>query len=448
LANYAPITKLSLSADYCELVTTTLTATKPEAKAPPKRSARRVSWDILRVFAVFAVVVEHITHQSQINHPELGGYAFTLPLQFGASTMLVISAFFVCVTIGKGKPGRWLWNRIARLLPAYVVAVVGTYVVSRIAVTIYNGYVYADGSWLFGVPTSGAGTEFPWYLPTGHDLLGNLLMIQAWSPSFHWIDASYWTLPFQIVAFAFAAFLFGRRLLNARNTPYLLWSLVIIPVILRFTLRTDDSAQWIKSIFDGLALHRVHLFGVGIAIWLWSTGRMKGWHLSVYLLAALVAQDAHSYWTDTPSTIAFGVVLLLVCAAAGGPDWDIPIVRRLAPAITWLAGITYGVYLVHQELGFIVARTLLDLGATSWERFVASFAFAVLLGWLITKFVERPAHRFLTQRPQSQAGSVGSSPARPEPSPLPISQASTAGAGPPTPAESFSSKFPASSQSR
>ncbi|MET0132127.1 MAG: acyltransferase [Kibdelosporangium sp.] len=443
-------------------MTTTLTATKPEADAPPKRSARRVSWDILRVFAVFAVVVEHVTHQSQVNHPELAGYPFTLPLQFGASTMLVISAFFVCVTIGKGRPGRWLWNRIVRLVPAYVVAVLVTYLASRIAVTVFNGYSYADGSWLFGVPTSGQPSAFPWYLPTGHDLLGNLLMIQAWAPSFHWIDAAYWTLPVQLVAFAVAAFLFGRRLVAGKRLPILLWSLIVIPVVLRFTVRTDDSAQWIKSVFDGLALHRVHLFGVGIAIWLWSRNRMRGWHLSLYLLAALVAQDAHAYFTDTPSTIAFGVVLLLVCAAAGGPDWDPPFVRRLAPAISWLAGISYGVYLVHQELGFIAARALLDMGATPVERFVVSVALAVVLGWLITKFVERPAHRLLSnagpalvgrvrsqfQGGQIQAGSLGGSPASPVPSPLPVNQASTVGAGPPTFGESVPSKLPASSQSR
>ncbi|ALG15438.1 acyltransferase family protein [Kibdelosporangium phytohabitans] len=420
-------------------MTTTLSATDAEATPPPRRSTRRISWDILRVFAVFAVVVEHITHQSQINHPELGGYLFSLPLQFGASTMLVISAFFVCVTIGRH---RWLWNRIARLVPAYLVAVVATYAVSRIAVTVFNGYAYADGSWLFGVPVSGTPTPYPWYLPTGHDLVGNLLMVQAWAPSFHWIDAAYWTLPVQIVAFAIAAFLFPRKWLNTRNAPVWLWSLVIVPVVLRFTVRGDDAPQWVKSVFDGLALHRVHLFGVGIAVWLWSTGRLRGWHLGVYIAAALVAQDAHAYFSDTPSTIAFGVVLLLVCAAAGGPDWDILLVRRLAPAITWLAGISFGVYLVHQELGFILARALLDVGAPPFERFAASFAMAVVLGWLLTKFVERPMHRLLTQ---SQAGKAGRSPASPVPSPRPISQASTVGAGPPTSGESLAA---ASSQSR
>jgi peptidoglycan/LPS O-acetylase OafA/YrhL len=433
--------------DSCELVTTTPNVTK-----------RRISWDILRVFAVLAVVVEHVTHQAQINHPELGGYAFTLPLQFGASTMLVISAYFVCVTIRKGRSGRWLWNRIARLVPAYLVAVVATYVASRLAVSAFNGFTYGEGAWLWGEPIASPWpVSAPWYLPTPHDLVGNVLMIQAWAPSFHWIDAAYWTLPLQIMAFAVAAVLFGRRLLTPRRTPYVLWSLVIVPVVIRYVWRTDGSAQWIKSVFDGLALHRVHLFGVGIAIWLWSQGRMRGWHLALYLVAALVAQDAHAYWSDTPSTVAFGVMLLLICAAAGGPDWNVPGVRWLGPVITWLAGISYGVYLMHQEMGFIVARVLLDMGASPWVRFTASIGGAILLGWLMTRLVERPAHRLLGSagpalldrvKNYSQTGSSGRSPASPVPSPRPVSHASTVGAGPPTSGESLPSLAPASSQSR
>ncbi|TCO53141.1 peptidoglycan/LPS O-acetylase OafA/YrhL [Actinocrispum wychmicini] len=435
-------------------MTTTLSATKPA----PARSARRISWDILRVFAVFCVVVEHVTHQSAVNHPELAGYPFVLPFQFGASTMLVISAFFVCVTVGKGRPGSWLWNRIARLLPAYFVAVLVTYVITRLAVTAFNGLHFSDGDWLFGTPTASNPWLFnTWNLPTGQDLLGNLLMVQAWDPSLHWVDPSYWTLPIQLVAFACAAFLARHKLMTSRRVPVLLWSLVIMPIFLRFFVR-DPGPQWIKSIFDGLALNRVALFGVGIAIWLWSKRRMRFWHLAGYILAALVSLDWHTYWTDTSSTIAVGIVLIFVVFAAGGPDWNIPVVRRMTPTITWLAGISYGVYLTHQVLGYILSRALLDIGARPWERLVASLIAAVVLGWLMTRLVERPAHRFLSdagprmvawiRRAQIHAGRLGTSPARPVPSPRPVSQASTVVAGPPTSGESLPSMLPANSQSR
>ncbi|HET9143950.1 acyltransferase [Actinophytocola sp.] len=396
-----------------------------------KRSQRRLSWDILRVVAVCSVVFQHVTHQAPINHPELGPYPVTLPLQFGASTLMVISAYFVCVTVRRGNTRQWLRNRLARVLPAYFVAVLATYAVTRLAVAAFN-HLRFDGpiSLLFGDPSAVAGpTAFPWYLPDLPDLVGNLLMVQAWSPDLHWIDASYWTLPAQVMAFVAAAMLWRRFGWGGARLPALLWTLVIVPVVVRFTLRGDDASQWIKSVFDGLALHRVALFGAGVAIWLWTAHRLSGRHLGAYLLAVLVAQDAHARFTDTPSTIAFGVILLAVVAAAGGPDWKVGPLHRLAPVITWLGGISYGLYLVNQELGFVVARVLVDAGVGPVERIVVCVGAVILLGWLMTRYVERPAHRRLTSA-QPQAVRTGGSPASPVPLPRPASQATIAGAGP------------------
>jgi peptidoglycan/LPS O-acetylase OafA/YrhL len=402
----------------------------PNLTQEPK-AQRKVSWDILRVVAVCSVVVQHITHQAPINHPELGPYPFVLPLQFGASTLMVISAYFVCVTVRRGNTVRWLGKRFARVLPAYLVAVLLTYLISRFAAAAVNHYQFTGPLGLMlgdPVPATG-GPAFPWYLPDVADLLGNLLMIQAWVPSLHWIDASYWTLPAQVMAFTAAAILWRRGRWSGGRLTGFLWSMVIVPLIIRFGWRGDDAAQWIKSAFDGLALHRVALFGAGVAIWLWTSNRMSGWHLSAYLVAVLVAQDAHAYFADTPSTVAFGVILLAIVAAAGGPDWNFGIIRRLTPVITWLAGISYGLYLVNQELGFVVARMLFSAGVAAWWRIPLCVAAAILLGWLMTSLVERPAYRWLTSD-QPQAGRVGRSPVSPVPAPRPASQATIAGAGP------------------
>ena len=364
--------------------------------------------------AIYAVVIQHITHQAPINHPELGPYPFIVPLQFGASTLLVISAFFVCVTVRRGNTRTWLWSRLARLLPAYFLAVVATYVITRIGVATFQHYRFDGlGGLLFGQPVSGNVVGGPpvWYLPNPTDLLSNLFMVEAWSPDFHWIDASYWTLPVQVMAFVVAAALWPKRWWRGSRIHMLLWGVVIIPVILRFTWRTEDSAQWIKSVFDGLSLHRVALFGAGVAIWMWSRDKLTGRNLAVYLIAVLISQDAHGYFQDTWSTVALGVVFVGIVAAAGGPDWQ---VGPLAPAIKWFAGISYGVYLVHQQVGFVVARLLLDHGVGPWGRIAVCFALAIGLGWALTRLVEKPAHQWLTtvwlerwRRRHPQGGSSG-----------------------------------------
>ena len=386
----------------------------PESPQPPgAKTVRRISWDILRVVAVLAVVLGHVTHQGALLHPELSGYPFRVTAQFGAAILLVISAFFVCASLRKGDPGRWLWSRIARLLPAYFVAVAVTYVVTRYAAIRFSGLPFPPGisGFLFGIPQGPPADPSPWYIPTGLDLLANLTMVQAWGELYDWfyyLDGSYWTLPVQLMAFSGAALLWPRAWRTHRKTVALLWALILVPVLIRFVIFDPDTTpKLVVTIFYGLGLHRVHVFAIGVAIWLWSKRRLAHWHLALFVLAAVAAQDLHVFpfhhplpadpqrW---PSTIGFAVMLVLVCVAARGPDWRFPGRHRIAPAVTWLAGISYGLYLVHQELGYILARALLNIGVPGWLRLPVVLAAVVLGGWLITVGVERPVHRWLTTR--------------------------------------------------
>ncbi|WP_290054014.1 acyltransferase family protein [Amycolatopsis solani] len=380
---------------------------------PTSPTPRRISWDLLRVVAVLAVILGHVTHQGALLHPELTGYPFRVTAQFGAAILLVISAFFVCASLRKGNPGRWLWNRIARLVPAYLVAVLLTYVVTRWAAISFSGLPYPPGvtGFLFGVPQGPPSNPSPWYIPTGLDLVTNLGMVQEWgirSGAFYYLDGSYWTLPVQLMAFTGAALLWPRSWRTHRLTVALLWALILVPLALRFLVFPPGTASPVaETFFYGLGLHRLHVFAIGVAIWLWSRRRLRTWHIALFFAAAVAAQDLQVFpfhvalpqdalrW---PSTIGFAVLLLLVCLAARGPDWRFPGLARIAPAVTWLAGISYGLYLVHQELGYILARALLDLGLPGWLRLPVVVGAAVLAGWAVTAGVERPAHRWLTRR--------------------------------------------------
>jgi peptidoglycan/LPS O-acetylase OafA/YrhL len=377
--------------------------------APPagQHSTRRISWDVIRVVALLSVVLGHITHQSKLLHRELAGYPFTVTAQYGAATLLAVSAYFVCASLRKGAPGRWLWKKIARLLPAYLVAVLITYVLMRFAAAIFSGQHLPAGpaGFLFGLPTGPPTTAAPWYLPTGVDLFANLAMIQGWSTGFQWLDGSYWTLPVQLMAFTAAAVIWPRRWRTDAVVILLIWALIVGPLLLRFVIfHPGDTPDWGVTLIFGLGLHRVHVFAVGVAIWLWAQGRLRTWHLTSVLVATVIAQDLHVYPLHhatpidpdrLPSIVGFAVLLLAICAAAKGPDWNVPVLRRLAPATRWLAGISYGVYLIHQELGYILARALVAAGATGWVRLLLVLAAVVLGGWLLTILVERPAHRLL-----------------------------------------------------
>ncbi|WP_312868540.1 acyltransferase family protein [Amycolatopsis pithecellobii] len=382
---------------------------------------RKISWDVVRVVAVFSVLLGHITHQGPFAHPELGDYPFRDTAQFGAAVLMVISGFFVCQTIRRGGTARWWWCKVARLLPPYVIAVLITYVVMRFAGAAFNHQTF-DSGWfgtLFGPTSDGLAWVSSWYVPVGHDLLINLFLLQGWNQYFIWLDGSYWTLPVQLMVFSGAAMLWAGTpwLRGTRRAQLLAWGLVVVPLFVRFVvIGVHNPAPWAYSVVFGLGLHRMHAFAAGIGIWLWSRNRLGGGHLTLLLIAVIAAQDLHLYPDHValpsdparlPSDLGFAVMLLLVCAAAKGPDWSL--LRPLAPVFTWLAGISYGVYLLHQELGYVLARLLLDAGVPGWVRLPILVAAAVIAGWLLTTLVERPAYSRLT-RPRRMVPSPRTAP--------------------------------------
>ncbi|MFD2400207.1 acyltransferase family protein [Prauserella oleivorans] len=112
------------------------------------------------------------------------------PLQmdfpFGASLLIVISGYFAAMTIGRQPPLRWWLRRLARLLPAFWVAVVVIFVVS------------------IALRPEG------FYRPSYVDLAGNLGLLHTLLPAVEYIDRAHWTVPVQVCAFTAIALLAWR----------------------------------------------------------------------------------------------------------------------------------------------------------------------------------------------------------------------------------------------
>ena len=339
---------------------------------PAASGERRLSWDVIRVLAVISVVVQHATFTAQGVMPWLVAPPVTWGVEAGANTLMVISAYFVCVTLAKRRPGRWWWQRIARLLPAYLVAVVVTYAATLVA------------------------ADFGYWRPGVRDLVGNLLLVQSFDPAVTYMDHSYWTLPLQIGVFTLAALalgLLGRELWRHPVVlPTLAWVGVVVPVLL-----AECATGWLATLSNGFVMWRWQLFAIGLAMWLASRRRISLTHLAALTAAGVLAEAIIS--PDVDSAIVLALACLLVAAATLGPDWDFLRVGPLPRMIGWLAGISYGVYLMNQQIGYFFAWLAQDrLGITGWGRLAGVVLLAVFLGWLLTRFVETPASRVLTRR--------------------------------------------------
>ena len=347
-------------------------------------SGRKLSWDVLRVVFVLLVILYHSTFIGPLVYHDIIPKNLVFPHQVGASLLLVLSAYFVAATVRRGGArsggtARWCWGKIARLLPPFFVATVNAWLFLR--------YLAPGG----------------WYLPGKRDLVANLLMLWHWDPGWGFVDGSYWTIPLQLMAFCLAAVMWRGPLGRGLGLRVVMWAALIVPALQWHHLATRAPGSSYAMLADGSGIFRWHLFVAGVAVWMVSTGRLRWGHFVAIEVAAIAEHALQTSVLDptagwSTDWIAVGLIalgVLAMTAAALGPDWDRwvpPVGRRL---VTWLAGISYGVFLTHQTVGYVVMRRLQQLGVGPTLQTGAMILTGVLAGWLLTRFVERPLHRRL-----------------------------------------------------
>ncbi|PXY19179.1 acyltransferase family protein [Prauserella muralis] len=343
---------------------------------PKPRSTRHISWDAIRVLGIVAVLTFHATFLAPLTLPglELPPAPLRMDFPFGASVLIVISGYFAAMTVGKQTPLRWWLRRLARLLPAFWIAVLFIFVVTQL---------FAPE----GLPRRTYG-----------DLVGNLALVHTLLPEVEYIDLAHWTVPVQVCGFTAIALLAWRGSIRGARASAVMWAVLLVPLLTRYLfMGPGKTPPWFAStMLDGTGVNRAHLLIAGVAIFRWSKGRMSFTQLYLMLIVVVLAHSLHPPAGD--SVLAFAIALVLICVAAYQPAWDLPALQALARPIRWLAGISYGVYLMHYVVGTIVSRHLADLGVPWWGWMPAFVATAIVLGWALTRWVEQPAFTFLTRR--------------------------------------------------
>lgn len=336
-------------------------------------TSRQFNWDLIRVIAIGEVLIFHMTFLGPATKPGIPDAPFAWSHPFGASTLLVVSGYFAARTMCRYSAREWLARRLIRLLPAYFIAVLTVFTLMRV----------------FGPD------DLDLHHLTYGDLIGNLLLMQQLLPNVDFVDVSYWTLPVQVGGFTAMALL-ARHPAVRRHAAAVLWAVLLIPLAVRWIWMGHGPAMWLVVATEGTGLCRAHLLVAGVAIWMWSQRKLGSTHLLLMLGSVLVAQKVHPPMGNSIPLLA--AMLGLICLAAGRPDWTLPGLHLIAHPIRWVASCSYGIYLVHQSIGYLIEERLAQYGVSPWLWLAAVVASALLLGWTLTVLIERPAFTFLTRR--------------------------------------------------
>ncbi|WP_203757898.1 acyltransferase family protein [Cellulomonas chitinilytica] len=335
--------------------------------------ARLTALDGLRFAAAAAVVLYHLTARTSSawgpgQAAELGGVGrWTSYGSLGPELFFVVSGFVVLMSVWGRPTAHVVASRVARLYPAYWVAVLMT-----------GGlllFVWPDGKDV-----------------TAHQVLVNLTMVQSQLGVEH-VDGVYWTLWTELRFYLLVGVLSLVGVTRRR----------VLAVVVAWPLAglVAERAGW-----DGLATVLVSdyapLFAAGMALHILFRTADDGPRLAVATWAAVVGNTVLAIWRVVPSrsevlarTTGYqpSVVLLGVgvgvCVAAVAVVTLTPLARVDSRRLVAAGALTYPLYLVHEYWGLYVVR-LTSPRVPAALSVAAALVVVLGLAWVVHRGVERP----------------------------------------------------------
>ncbi|MGB3494774.1 MAG: acyltransferase [Elainellaceae cyanobacterium] len=324
---------------------------------PSVATSRILELDALRGLAALSVVGYHYTTRYNDIYGHTSDFFYRLPAgRYGVLLFFMISGFVILMSLQRTQRSLdFIVGRLARLYPTYWVAIALTF--SAVA--------------LIGLP----GRE----VSLKNALLNSLMIHRFWRiPD---VDGVYWTLHVEFIFYVLMLGLFILRLLPHIEKVLFIW--LSLNALENHHLLINIPERLESWFLPGYA----HLFIMGIVFY-----RIRQQGPSVFrygLLAGGLASQIALYpeWDKHLAIVLYMVIFFLINA---GKLWAIAI-----PPLMALGTISYPLYLVHQNIGYIVIRDLEMRGLSPIFSIVAAFSVAIALAAVITRFVEQPSLRWI-----------------------------------------------------
>ncbi|HHT0594189.1 TPA: acyltransferase family protein [Legionella anisa] len=304
----------------------------------------------------------YIDWLQKLNILNLGGWR--VPLFF------IISGFVIPFSLQKYTSTQFLVNRFIRIVPTYAIGF------SLTLGMLWWGTYYFSTSWPYSTQEI-----LIHYLPGIREL--------ADSKS---IDGIIWTLEIEIKFYVLCALFirwFRTYSIKIFCIPILLflftlwvdykpnfWAAIHSPFY-QLAMAYFRSTQFIIFMFIGVLLN--YLYNKKINV--------KNTYLGIIALFTLFCFE----WWFGPFNAIFGeiknyVFALFVFILA----YHVPSLFKANKFFTFLANISYPLYIIHGVCGYILLRILLDLGCNSLISLAVTVSLALLSAWVIHLYVERP----------------------------------------------------------
>lgn len=326
--------------------------------------------DLLRFLAATAVLAYHLTGFAgggpwpESARKEFPGVSSVTGFGYlGVDLFFMISGFVILMSAWGRGPGQFAVSRLVRLMPAYWISV------------LLGAAIFV----LFRLGSGRPGVVIP-----------NLTMLQG-GLGVRNVDAVYWTLWVELHFYVLMAVLAAVGV-TYRNC------VIFMAGWLFLGLYADEAENkllqilfiptWNCYFISGMALFLIYRFGSNLVLWGFVA---VGW-LVALRWGVWRAGDIFREGTDGGAAVLISVIFVVMILVALGR-----LGRLRWRGFTVLGGLTYPLYLVHQQLSLPILDAIYP-GLNKWVALAVTAAAALAAAYVIYRFAERPAQAWLRPR--------------------------------------------------
>jgi peptidoglycan/LPS O-acetylase OafA/YrhL len=321
------------------------------------KMGRVTELDALRGVAALGVLLYHYT----IHYDTVYGLVvpFDWPFEvgrYGVHLFFMISGFVIFMTLERTNHALdFVVSRFSRLFPAYWAAMLITLVAVQIE----------------GLPGQEVSTL---------DALVNLTMLSDFFNAQE-VDGSYWTL--QIELFFYMQMLVWYVVGGFAHIRIIIGGWLLIAAVYGIEARLGVHLSY--TLREVLIVRYIPFFAAGILLYRAYDSRDRAWQTLVALGACVFSTWAVWSWREGLVISIFSAIFLAVIFRKA---------RFLSrQPFLFLGAVSYTLYLLHMNLGFIIISKLEMAGLSSGVSICFTLIIMLILASVLTKLVEKPAMR-------------------------------------------------------
>ena len=330
------------------------------------KNSRIIELDYVRAISCIFILLYHYTCRYAEIFKIDNNYVFKFEYGYTAvSAFFILSGFLTLYNLKSNESClNFIKKRAIRLYPVYWVAMIFTTLICLI--------------WL------------PDFVVSIKDFIFNLTMFSELFKA-QAVDGAYWTLLREFVFYLLIGVVIKLRIINKIPVMSFIWlcllfCLSFVNVYFNNTLLTAFG----YLIIFKYAQH----FITGMMIYFFlKNDKFKD---NILCFINIVLCFIYNYTSlslkYSISFMIFTLIILIIVLNSKYHLWSLgqKAIKVLNP-LSFLAAVSYPVYLIHQNFGYALIHRFSEIGITSEFIILIPIAFSILIGWLLNKFIAVPS---------------------------------------------------------